>query len=254
MTGQLFTDFFLTEGIRATAEWQASQADSEALAAFSDGMRQHYDALSGSADPNEAVTEQELIRPILDLLGWADYLPQQGAARNEDIPDLLLFPDADSKARAAGRSSAVARYRDALMVEERSGSGCRWTLVMRTKGLIPGRRTAGYCDTCRLPRSSRTPASGGDSSPPAACGGSTITEPVRAPPATSKPTSETCSNPNTKTACASSISCSAATPSPSGMEPSRPSWSQPLPRAAATRSRWPRTFRAWCSIVSSQAC
>ena len=83
-----------------------------------DGVRERYGALSGSVDPNEAVTEQELIRPVLEMLGWTDYLPQQGAARNEDIPDHLLFQDADSKARAAAKGRAEERFSDALVVEE----------------------------------------------------------------------------------------------------------------------------------------
>ena len=94
MPGNLFTNYFLNEGIKATAEWQASISDSTAFALFRDGVRQCYYALSGAEGPNEAVTEQELIRPVLELLGWADYLPQQGANRNEDIPDYLLFTDA----------------------------------------------------------------------------------------------------------------------------------------------------------------
>ena len=118
MPGRLFTHYFLTDGINATAGWRASVADSEAFSAFRDGVRQRYDALSRSESPNEAVTEQELVRPVLEMLGWADYLPQQGGARNEDIPDLLLFPDAAAKARAAARSSAEARFQDASVVEE----------------------------------------------------------------------------------------------------------------------------------------
>ena len=74
--------------------------------------------LSGSANPNEAVTEQELIRPVLELLGWADYLPQQGTSLHEDIPDHLLFEDADSKARAAARGKPEDRFADALVIEE----------------------------------------------------------------------------------------------------------------------------------------
>ena len=54
---------------------------------------------------------------MLELLGWTDYLPQQGTSRNEDIPDLLLFASADSKGRAA-RSEPDQRYSDALVVEE----------------------------------------------------------------------------------------------------------------------------------------
>ena len=118
MPGNLFTNYFLTEGIKATAEWRTSISDSTAFAAFRNGVCQRYDALSGSEGPNEAVTEQELIRPVLELLGWADYLPQQGTTRNEDIPDYLLFTDAASKERAAGRANPEERFRDAIVVEE----------------------------------------------------------------------------------------------------------------------------------------
>ena len=118
MPGQLFTHYFLTDGIKAMAEWKASVARPEAFAAFREGVCQRYDALSRSADPNEAATEQDLIRPVLELLGWADYLPQQGSIRNEDIPDHLLFADAGSKQRATAKRKPRDRYRDALVVEE----------------------------------------------------------------------------------------------------------------------------------------
>ena len=118
MPGHLFASYFLTDGIRDTTEWKASLADQERFDAFRDGVRQRHEALSAAADPNEAVTEQELVRPVLGLLGWDDYLPQQGAARNEDIPDHLLFPDAESKARAAAKPNPEERYPDAIVVEE----------------------------------------------------------------------------------------------------------------------------------------
>ena len=55
---------------------------------------------------------------MLELLGWDDYLPQQGTARNEDIPDHLLFPDTGSKARAAAKPNPEERFPDAIVVEE----------------------------------------------------------------------------------------------------------------------------------------
>ena len=137
MTGNLFTDYFLTDGIKATPEWRTSVAAAAQFDAFRDGVRQRYDALTHSQDPNEAVTEQELIRPVLELLGWTDYLPQQGASRNEDIPDLLLFPDADAKEQAIARSSAGERYRDAVVVEESK----RFGLQLDARGQ-DGRRQA----------------------------------------------------------------------------------------------------------------
>ena len=125
MTGQLFTQYFLTDGIKSTAEWDAVAARPEAFAAFEDGVRARYQTLSGFQDPAEAATEQELIHPVLELLGWVDYLPQQGTARNEDIPDLLLFADADSKARATARRRGNDRFRDAAVVGESKRLGVR---------------------------------------------------------------------------------------------------------------------------------
>ncbi len=117
MAGDLFTQYFLTDGIQSTPEWQALTASARNFRQFSDGVRQRHDAMSRHSDPNEALTELDLIRPILELLGWADYLPQQGASRNEDIPDLLLFPDAASRQRA-GSAIPRERYPHALVVEE----------------------------------------------------------------------------------------------------------------------------------------
>ena len=112
MTGQLFTHYFLTDGIKTTPEWQASVEQSEAFAAFKGGVARHHSALSRSRNPNEARTEEELIRPVLELLGWTEYVPQPSAAGHEDIPDHLLFADAESKARAGNP------FQNATVVEE----------------------------------------------------------------------------------------------------------------------------------------
>ena len=118
MQGQLFTEYFLTDGIRQTAEWSASVGEIGEFEKFKKGAAERFETFNGYSDPNEALTESDLIRPILELLGWADYLPQQGAARNEDIPDHLLFAAADSKARAAAHGHPDDRYGFALAVEE----------------------------------------------------------------------------------------------------------------------------------------
>ena len=118
MPGQLFTQYFLTDGIKETDDWKTSVSQPEALAVFKDKIQPPLDALSQSVEPNEATTEQDLIRPVLEALGWTDYLPQQGASGGEDIPDHLLFADADSKVSAAAREHANDRYLDALLVQE----------------------------------------------------------------------------------------------------------------------------------------
>ena len=115
MPGQLFTNYFLEEGILHTAAWQESTNSdfgsfrAQALALLENAANFHT--------INEASTEQELIRPLFELLGWADYLPQQGSDHNEDIPDHLLFGDAESKDRAFAKPSPN-RYPDALVVAE----------------------------------------------------------------------------------------------------------------------------------------
>ena len=115
MKGQLFTEYFLADGIRTTAEWEAAASK---LGDFRHDLACTHEQFTSLQHPNEAVTEQDLIRPVLKLLGWTDYLPQQGAAGNEDVPDHLLFADAASKARATARSNSEDRYLDALLVEE----------------------------------------------------------------------------------------------------------------------------------------
>ena len=118
MPGRLFADYFLSGGIRVTSEWLLSVAAPGEFGAFRDGVRERYESVSGYNEPNEAVTERDLIWPGLELLGWADYLPQQGTAGNEDVPDLLLFPDAEAKSRAVAKASAEQRYPDGVAVGE----------------------------------------------------------------------------------------------------------------------------------------
>ena len=74
---------------------------------------------------------------MFDLLGWADYLPQQSAASNEDIPDHLLFADADAKDRANARSKPDDRYQDALVVQESK----RFGLYLDARGGDGSRRS-----------------------------------------------------------------------------------------------------------------
>ena len=125
MPGQLFTQYFLTDGVKATPEWKASVDESEAFELFKVAVTDLFSAFSAFNGPNEATTEQQLIVPILEALGWNHYLPQQGLQRNEDIPDHVLFPDSAAKEAAESRSSSQARYLDALLIEESKRFGLR---------------------------------------------------------------------------------------------------------------------------------
>ena len=115
MSGQLFTQYFLTDGIKETPEWGEASGDFDA---FRQNLAWYWESFKAYHEPNESTTEQDFIRPMLDALGWLDYLPQQGTQRNEDIPDHLLFSGSEHKARAAARNSSQDRYLDALLLEE----------------------------------------------------------------------------------------------------------------------------------------
>ena len=120
MPGQLFTSYFLTEGIKTTPEWEALTGQ---VADPANRLQHVYAEFSKYNQPNEATTEDDLIIPVLEILGWTDHLPQQGSGRNEDIPDYLLFVDQAAKARAAAKPTAEQRYQDALVVVENKRFG-----------------------------------------------------------------------------------------------------------------------------------
>ncbi|MCY3957223.1 MAG: restriction endonuclease [Chloroflexi bacterium] len=113
MPGHLFTEYFLTDGIRQTPERQSQRP---AFVAFRDAARRLFQDFAVHNQPNESQTEQDLIRPLLQRLGWTDDLPQAASSGGENIPDLLLFRDAEAKTRAT--SSEASPYLDALAVAE----------------------------------------------------------------------------------------------------------------------------------------
>ena len=115
MSGQLFTEYFLSKGIRNSAEWATQEPE---VASFASGIRRLLAVLEQHHSPNESVTEQEIIRPLLGLLGWKDYLPQQGTQGHGEVPDYLLFKDTSAKEQAAASLLTTERYRHALGIVE----------------------------------------------------------------------------------------------------------------------------------------
>ena len=61
MPGQLFTQYFLSEGIRTTSEWEDS---SPATAELREQLSQIWHTFSKYHQPNEAVTEEQSYAPI----------------------------------------------------------------------------------------------------------------------------------------------------------------------------------------------
>lgn len=150
--GSLFAHDFLSESITTLDEWHAF--DAPASADLRDDLLAIFGRFPAARNPNESQTEDDLIWPVLNRLGWTQSLRQQNLAAHgrEDVPDGLLFPDEAAKTRANGFAEEWRRYEFGLAVVESK----RWD---RPLTAVPG----GAARRWRRPLSCS-----------AICGGSTI--------------------------------------------------------------------------------
>ena len=124
LRGGLFTSNFLADAVQEMAEWQrwddASGLETE--------LQDIFDAFPVEQDPNESQTEDDLIWPILNCLGWTAHLRQQNLTPQgrEAVPDGLLFADDAGKARANGFAEEWRRYACGLAIVESK----RWGLPL----------------------------------------------------------------------------------------------------------------------------
>ena len=119
MQGQLFSSDFLLRGIQETDAWR--QVSDAALDAFIERLRAHYAPFAADSTLNEAQTEDELIEPVLDLLGWEDAWISQvnlSLTGREDVPDFLLFAESVAKERALAEKADDARTRHGVALLE----------------------------------------------------------------------------------------------------------------------------------------
>lgn len=102
LQGGLFTRDWLTQGILESAQWRDLTDD--AVDQAREQIGELLTSLTRRKAPVEAETEEKLVYPVLRLLGWDHISVQQrmDARGRNDVPDALLFPDADADAAAAG--------------------------------------------------------------------------------------------------------------------------------------------------------
>ena len=115
--GQLFADGFLCASIAETKDWQSF--DDAALETLRTRLRTLLDKFPADRAPNEGQTETDLIRPVLEELGWTASLWQQRLSQRgrTHVPDGLLFADGAAKDRA-NRLPEQDRYRHGLAIVE----------------------------------------------------------------------------------------------------------------------------------------
>lgn len=136
--GSLFTSDFLTESIQNVSEW-TTLGDAD-LEQFGESVRGHFDGFPIAQTPNESQTEDDLIWPILEALGWTESLRQQNLSPKgrEDVPDGLLFESVDSKAKANGFPEEWKRYEFGRAVVESK----RWARPLDRRSGRRGEETA----------------------------------------------------------------------------------------------------------------
>lgn len=111
INGKLFSGYFITEGIKKTKDYET--VDYGKILKLYDKINELYNNFAKRKTPNEAVTEEDLIRPILRELGYS-YLPQQHI--DEFIPDYFLFAD-DTDKREFDESEKPLYYKAISILE-----------------------------------------------------------------------------------------------------------------------------------------
>jgi hypothetical protein len=117
--GTLFTEDFLNEGIRGTEAWRRLSPDT--AESFRKALLAIFDKIANPSRLNEPQTEERIIRPILQALGWGgcywvqERLETKGRA---NVPDYLLFGSAEDFAKADRKKKAADRYPLAIAVAD----------------------------------------------------------------------------------------------------------------------------------------
>ena len=124
--GSLFAQDLLDSSITEFPEWKAY--DDHDLAVFESEVQSLFGRFPTDGSPNETQTEDDLIWPVLRLLGWTESLRQQNlsAKGREDVPDGLLFGDAAAKDRANRLTQEWKRYEHGRAIVESK----RWILPL----------------------------------------------------------------------------------------------------------------------------
>ncbi|RNJ47897.1 Eco57I restriction-modification methylase domain-containing protein [Methylocystis hirsuta] len=125
--GGLFTRDFLIEGITATPQWTA--LDPQAVDRIRSDAVSLFSNLTAIKNPTEAVTEKDLIYPLLAAIGWGDRVfvqPNASVKGRADVPDALLFADEAAHDKARKEKSDWKRFQHGLCVVEAK----RWNRVL----------------------------------------------------------------------------------------------------------------------------
>ena len=99
----IWSDAFLEADIREQDEYKASIADSAGFDAFAAAAREALSGMQGVHSPDEEITIERVIAPILDALGWSAKLPKRSLTSFDEV-DLAIYADAEDAERLLAES------------------------------------------------------------------------------------------------------------------------------------------------------
>ena len=136
--GSLFVEDFLLESVSKMSDWQ--DISDATLVQLETDLQEVFTRFPTGRSPNESQTEDDLIWPILNYLGWQESLRQQNlsARGREDVPDGLLFADGAAKERANNLTEDWKRYEHGLAIVESK----RWLRPLDRRSGRRGEETA----------------------------------------------------------------------------------------------------------------
>jgi hypothetical protein len=136
--GSLFSNDFVQESISRMHDW--ASIDEASVENLRVDLRRIFDRFPTAQSPNESQTEDDLIWPVLNRLGWTATLRQQNldARGRDDVPDGILFQDNAAKTRANEFPEEWKRYGFGLAIVESK----RWQRPLDRQSGKRGEETA----------------------------------------------------------------------------------------------------------------
>jgi hypothetical protein len=144
--GTLFTEDFLQRGLALSSAWSA--LDTNIVEHIEARFRAIVAAVAAPSTLNEAQTEERIIRPMLEVLGWQGlYTVQERLERRgrQNVPDYAYFADADAFARGDRAAGAEAKLLHAIAV----GDAKAWLIDLDAQGSGAGGGETATAQTIR---------------------------------------------------------------------------------------------------------
>jgi hypothetical protein len=138
LKGSLFSTDFILSSITRLQDWHDISPNE--LTLFESDLKSIFAKFPTNQTPNESQTEEDLIWPVLNRLGWNASLRQQNLAAKgrNDVPDGLLFEDEATKATANLHPEEYKRYGHGLSIVESK----RWQRPLDRQSGTRGEETA----------------------------------------------------------------------------------------------------------------